>query len=157
MRRRCQALIASRCSHTSYWQLLLLVIELFGTFSWLGVTFWNLHFWGSGKTCILWVCILGDRTHVTYRSHLVHSNEIQEMNIYVYVCAHKRMRCVHARVHKKLHFLYQSLLPVLSHLISNEFSWQSSCFKARITGMSQQRYPEGSVELSRWRSVTSKT
>ena len=30
MRRRCQTVIASRGSHTSYWQLLLLVCEVFG-------------------------------------------------------------------------------------------------------------------------------
>ena len=48
MTRRCQAVIASRGSHTSYWQLLLLVIELIGTFAWLGVTFWNPHFGRSG-------------------------------------------------------------------------------------------------------------
>ena len=46
MRCRCQAVIAAHGSHTSYWQLLLLVIELFGTFLWLKVTFLNLHFWG---------------------------------------------------------------------------------------------------------------
>ena len=40
MRRRCQAVIASCGSHTSYWQLLLLVI---GTFSW--------HFW---EGLLLW-------------------------------------------------------------------------------------------------------
>ena len=54
MKRHCQAVIASRGSHTSYWQLLLLVTELFGTFSWLGVTFWNLHFWGSGGNLNFW-------------------------------------------------------------------------------------------------------
>ena len=59
MQHICQAVIASRGSHTSYRQLLLLVIELIGTFSWLGVTFWNLcfsggnlhfgNFWGSAS------------------------------------------------------------------------------------------------------------
>ena len=43
MRRRCQAVITSRESHTSYWQLLFLVFGLFWTFSWHGVTLWNLH------------------------------------------------------------------------------------------------------------------
>ena len=46
MRRRCQAVIASRGSRTSYWQLLLLVFEVFWTFSWPGVTLRNFNFWG---------------------------------------------------------------------------------------------------------------
>ena len=56
MRRRCQAVVVvvSRGSHTSYWQLLLLVIELFGTLSWFGVIFWNLHFGGSGENLHFW-------------------------------------------------------------------------------------------------------
>ena len=47
MRRRCQAVIASRHSrgsHTSYRQLLLLVIELFGTFFWSNIL--KPQFWG---------------------------------------------------------------------------------------------------------------
>ena len=33
------------------------------------------------KPQFLGVCFFGDRTHVTYGSHLVYSNEIQERNM----------------------------------------------------------------------------
>ena len=63
-RRRCQAVIASRGSHTSYWQLLLLVFEVFWTFSWPGVTLRNF----------------------IYCSNLVYNNEIQEINMSSNTC-----------------------------------------------------------------------
>ena len=46
MRRRCQTVFASRGSHTSYWQLLLLIFEVFWTFSWPGVTLRNFNYLG---------------------------------------------------------------------------------------------------------------
>ena len=46
MRRRCETVIASRGSHTSYWQLLFLVFEVFWTFSWPGVTLRNFNLLG---------------------------------------------------------------------------------------------------------------
>ena len=58
MRRRCQAVIASHGSHTSYWQLFLLV---------------------TGN--ILKPPFFDDATCVTYCSNLVYSREIQEINM----------------------------------------------------------------------------
>ena len=68
-------------THTSYWQLLLLVIELIGIFSWLGVTFWNFHFGGSGENLNFGGSAFLMTEHVTYCSHLVYSNEIQKINM----------------------------------------------------------------------------
>ena len=40
------------------------------------------QFWGFGGRPPFWgVCFFDDRTHVTYCSHLVYSNEIQEINM----------------------------------------------------------------------------
>ena len=44
----------------------------------------------------LGVCFLDDRTHATYCSHLIYSNEIQEINISSNICCFSFLCDTHA-------------------------------------------------------------
>ena len=55
------------------------------------------QFWGVwGKPPFLGVCFFDDRTHVTYCSHLVYSNEIQEINMSSNTCHFQFVYDTHA-------------------------------------------------------------
>ena len=65
---------------THNWQLLLLVIELFGTFSWLESNILKPPFWGKN------LHFLGSASLMTYCSYFVYSNDIQELNMSSNTC-----------------------------------------------------------------------
>ena len=58
-------------------------------------------FWGAwGKPPVLGVCLFGDRMHVTYCSHLVYSNDIQEINMSSNTCHFLFLCATHAVKYK---------------------------------------------------------